>query len=768
MMPPFPPAARIRRLPFPALAAAVCLLFAAAGIAVLDDYGVGLDESVQRGIAVDNADYVMGDSDALLPGVDRFYGLAFEMPLLMAERALGLRDIHDIFLMRHLFIHLFFIVGGFFCGLLVYRMFGSRWVALLAMLLFLLHPRLYAHSFFNSKDIPFAVMFLIALYLMRLAFRRDTIGAFALLGVVVGLAVNLRPFALLLPAAVLAMRGLDWWFASNPLRRKRILATGGIFAAAVLLAIYASHPYYWENPLRFFDGLRTLSQHPTWAMELFQGRLIRSEALPPEYVPVWFGITAPPVALLLGGVGALAICWQGLRSPGLVLRSGELRFLFAALGCLALPVAAVIALEANTYHGWRHLYFLWPPFCLLAAAGLHWLAGKAGGERGRLRRIVVYGAAAAGLASIAYAIVSLHPHQQMYFNLLVNRAAADELGQRYTMGFGETAYRQGIEYLLEQYPDEMLYILGGRFHRKAFPAAERERIARSVEPPDFYLGSNLKRELRGMPDGPVVYEQRAYGSAYLTVSAPRLVWGAGPRPGEEVYRAAYQQVTGGGNPAAQSDFDVYVRDGILYYVKDGCRPADTEARFFLHVFPEDENNLPAHRREYGFDNWGFYFIWRGGFFDGKCITQEPLPDYPVTRISTGQWLEGEERALWQAGINLDALARLQGMEAVYDGFFQLYQHGNKLVYYRQSCTVADTQARFYLHIFPADHDDLPEGSGEHGFNNLGFNFSEYGAHRGGKCLAEVPLPNYQIARIRTGQHLPGQGQLWQAEFPSGQ
>ena len=684
MMPLFQTATRFgrrRRIPFSVLAAAVGLAFAAAGVAVLDDYGTGIDEAIQRSIAIYNADYVMGDRNvfATLKISDRFYGVVFEMPLLMAERALGLEDSRDVFLMRHLLTHLLFIGGGFFCGLLVYRMFGSRWVALLAMLLFLLHPRLYAHSFFNSKDIPFAVMFMIALYLTHRAFRQDTVGAFALLGVVVGLAVNLRPFALLLPAAVLAMRGLDWWFASNPMQRKGILLTGGVFAGAVLLVVYVSQPYYWENPLRFFDGLATFSQHPTLVWQLFQGRAILSDAVPPQYIPVWFAITAPPVALLLGGVGALSVCWRGWRSPGLVLRSGELRFLFVALGCFVLPVAVVIALGANIYDGWRQMYFLWGPFCLLAAAGLRWRAGRRGGELpaarllrgirgvvvrgkgsasrgasggGNLRRIVVYGVAVVGLGNIIYAMVSLHPQQQIYFNLLVNRAAADELGQRYDMGYEGPAHRRGIEYLLEIYPEATLHfprdtrILNAR---KILPAAERERIVQSdAGQPDFYIASNKRRELRGMPDGPVVYEQREYGSAYLTVSAPRMVWGAGPWPGNEVYRAAYQSVTGGGNPAAQLDFDVYVWDGTLYYVKDDCRAEDTEVRFFLHVFPADADSLPVHRRDHGFDNRSFYFDWRGGFFDGKCITQQPLPDYPATRIRTGQWLSAEGRELWRA------------------------------------------------------------------------------------------------------------------------
>ena len=157
------------RIPFPALALALCLLFAAIGIAVVDDYGISNDEMVQRESAIDNADYIVGHRDILPDYVNRFYSKVFELPLLMAERILRLQDIRDIFIVRHLLSHLLFIAGGFFCGLLTYRMLGNRWAALAAMLLFLLHPRLYAHSFFNSKDLPFLVMFLIALYLTHRA-----------------------------------------------------------------------------------------------------------------------------------------------------------------------------------------------------------------------------------------------------------------------------------------------------------------------------------------------------------------------------------------------------------------------------------------------------------------------------------------------------------------------------------------------------------------------------------------------------------------------
>ena len=774
-----PPAAPFRRppfrWPFPLLLAAVCLLFAAIGVAVLDDYGIGWDEPEQRHLAELNAAYITGDGHALPRYRDRFHGIVFELPLLLVERLLGLEDSRDIYLSRHLLTHLFFIAGGFFCGLLAWRMFHNRWLALLAMLLFLLHPRLYAHSFFNSKDIPFAALFVIALYLTHRAFRRDTLGAFALLGLAVGLAVNLRPFALLLLPAVLALRGLDWRHAAAGDARRRILLTGGVFAAAALLTLYASHPYYWENPLRFIEGLQILSRFPLREGNLFQGQIILADAAPASYIPVWFGITAPPAALLLGLAGMAAVLWRGIRAPGAWLwRPGELRFLLLLLGCFTLPVAVVILAQSHIYNGWRHLYFLWGPFCLLAAAALPRRLAWPGRGLTRSLRLALWGLAAAALGGAAYAIVSLHPHQQVYFNLLVNRAAPGELRQQYDMDYWLSPFLQGLEYLLERYPDTTLHIpdrVRLDRQRMLLPAAERERIALSdVWETNFQILSDRNMRQRTEPPGTVLYRRQAYGSAYLMVVAPRLVWGAGPDPGAAVYRAAYQRVTAAAGPAARADFDVYLHDGALYYVKENCRPEDAAPPVFLHLFPVNDADLPNARREYGFDNRDFHFGWRGGFFDGKCITQEPLPDYPLARIRTGQIDSGGETR-WQADLNPYLMGRFQEIEARLAGLrpaaaaggFELYLDGGRLLYRREPCAAADVVARFYLHLFPADAAELPADRQAHGFVNRGFSFPEYGIIRGGKCLAAAPLPDYPLARIRTGQYAGGET-LWQAEL----
>ena len=131
--------------------------------------------------------------------------------------------------------------------------------------------------------------------------------------------------------------------------------------------------------------------------------------------------------------------------------------------------------------------------------------------------------------------------------------------------------------------------------------------------------------------------------------------------------------------------------------------------------------------------------------------------------------------LWDADINLAAHA---AASAVYDGIragdygapvaqshFDLYLRGNALTYLRSPCAPADTDAHFFLHIFPADPAALRANGRELGFANLDFQFADHGADIGGKCVAERDLPAYAIERIRTGQFVSSEGRVWSAEFP---
>ena len=793
--------APLRRLPFWAQALALCALFAIAGVVVVDDYGVPFDENFQRRNAATFADYALGISEDPPIAHDRYYGVALEMPLLLVERALGLQDSRHIHLTRHMLTHLFFIAGGFACATLAYRMLGSRWIALLAMLMFLLHPRLYAHSFFNSKDVPFAIMLIVALYLAHRAFRKDTIGAFLLCGVGVGLAINLRVFGLMLPPMILAMRGLDLWQAGRG-ERKRILTTGAAFLGAAIAIVYIIHPYYWENPLRFIEGIRVLSQHPTGVRNLFMGEIYWSDAVPWNFIPVWFAITAPPVALLMGAIGCSAVCWLAITRPLAALRDRETRFRVMLLGCIALPVAIAIILQSNIYNDWRHMYFLWGPFCLLAVVGLRAIAnicveegiGKIGarlpgwvrGDGLRMaRRTLAYVVAGFGLITTLTAMAALHPHQQVYFNALVDTKTPGALGERYDMDYYQIAPRQALEYLLARYPDATLRVGTLNPNRQILPRNDRERIPilESVYAADFHLRSGSAvwmpppnpREAGpylhplvstlNMYERHPIYSVRAYDSPIALIHSKNVA----------AYRAAYADVTSNGDMLARADFDIYAYDGSLYYLSANCLPPALEradSRIFLDIIPEDPADLPSDSRERGYENRNFWLSSRAAFFDGKCMHRQPLPEYPIARIRTGQFVSGN--AVWRADINIAARA---AAAVIYDGIlagdygppvaqsdFDLYLRDNGLAYLKEPCVPGDADARFFLHITPADPADLPAVWRERGFVNLDFQFTDHGAAIDDICVVAPELPRYPVDRVHTGQFVSGEGVIWRADI----
>ena len=103
-----------------------------------------------------------------------------------------------------------------------------------------------------------------------------------------------------------------------------------------------------------------------------------------------------------------------------------------------------------------------------------------------------------------------------------------------------------------------------------------------------------------------------------------------------------------------------------------------------------------------------------------------------------------------------------------DGNFRVYLQGDGkyLRYARADCAAAAREARFFLHLTPRNLADLPPYRRQHGFDNLDFSFAEAGGRRWrGQCLAQIPLPPYPIAHLRTGQYAPDAGELWAGEFP---
>ena len=613
-------------------------VFAIVGVSVLDDYGIAIDEEKQRNNGIASFNYILGDEDALPDDVNRFYGVAFEVPLIVVERFLGLEDSRDIHLSRRLITHALFLAAGFFAWLLTYRLFGSRLTATLAMLIFLLHPRLYAHSFFNSKDVPFLSAFMIALYLIHRAFRRDTIWAFALCGVGVGLLANIRIMGAMLIPAVLGMLALDAFYAMKRGERgvKHILANICAFSTMSAAAFYAALPALWRDPLGAAEALGLLAEHPNRAVTLFRSAIVQHPNIPWDYIPTWILITTPPVALILAAVGIAYLArviparWRD------ALANSTARFGLLAAACLALPAAAVIALDSNIFNGWRHVYFLYAPLCVLAAFGLRGLAAlpKPGVRAGALAL------AAVGIAAAAIQIISLHPYQHEYFSPLVDKSA---LADRWEMNYWRVSHKEALDTLLKIQPSGRLALTspGDRYMMERsmglVPPDDRRRFSIALAFPSFHV-------FAGDGGDAAVWKREVYGVPVASIVDVRA-------ESESALRAILAAASASEPLASAGGFDLYADGGALAYINEDCGESDARGRFFLSVFPANRIDLPQTARDAGREHQSLNFDFHryGAALDGKCVIVRDLPDYPISRVETGQWLPGEGE-LWSARV----------------------------------------------------------------------------------------------------------------------
>lgn len=420
----------------------IILLVTACMIALIsyDEYGLTWDDNSQHKTGIISYEYVFSGSQDLLEYKERDYGVAFELPLVIIEKVLDLRDSRSIFLMRHLVTHFFFLVSAFFCFLIIDFLYENKFLSTIGFLLVVLHPRLYAHSFFNTKDIPFMSMFLICFYVNAVAFSKKQAKYFILLGVCVGLLINLRIMGVVLFCLIPFFLMID---ALDEKNYKINIKLGFIFICTALATLYITWPFLWLNPIEnFIFSFKNMASFRWASLILFNGQFIKAEEVNWNYIPVWFSITTPIFYIITGGLGFVLLVFQFIKKPSIFLSNSKERNNLFFLICFLSPVVSVIAMRSVLYDGWRHLYFIYPSFVLLSVYGLSFLYKKNTKKIFVIAPFIVF-------IFIASFMIKNHPFQHVYFNEFVDTKSPEHLRKQFELDYWGTSYKQALEYILK-------------------------------------------------------------------------------------------------------------------------------------------------------------------------------------------------------------------------------------------------------------------------------------------------------------------------------
>ncbi len=147
--------------------------------------------------------------------------------------------------------------------------------------------------------------------------------------------------------------------------------------------------------------------------------------------------------------------------------------------------------------------------------------------------------------------------------------------------------------------------------------------------------------------------------------------------------------------------------------------------------------------------------------NGSCASTVALPFGHLPPLRARR-VSMREALAWRFGGQAPAISA----DPTHSDGFDVYLAEDALVYAKERCEQSDVETPFFLHLVPAG-DDFDDGREVHGFNNLDFMFRHRGVWSGDggtPCLAEVPLPEYGIVEIRTGQYRADDWhQIWEGE-----
>lgn len=428
------------------------------GLYILRDYSISTDEPEQRNIGMVSLKYI---SEKFFPDFikaheevknvpllqsfwDRDYGVAFELPVAWLEQVLRIKDWRNVVFFRHLCTFLVTFWGGVAVYQLARRRFKDWRLGLLAAVMLIITPRIFAELFYNNKDVVFLTVFAIATntavaFVERPSWRRAGWHALAC-----ACAVDVRIMGVLLPVATLALTGLQATRGAYQGQRVGLKLTAYLGLLVALIIMF--WPYLWEAPLQnFAAGFRSMSKFRWDGNIVYAGHMVLGSQLPWHYALVWIGVTTP-VLYLIGFLTGTFLILRQLVRRGIKLYAGadewqDLLF----MGLTLAPLLAVIVLHSVLYNAWRQLYFVYPSLLLVAVRGLvalkQWRPARLSWQR--LWPRFCYATLVATLLVTAGQMVAMHPFENTYFNVLAGR----HVEERFEIDYWVLSYGAGLEWI---------------------------------------------------------------------------------------------------------------------------------------------------------------------------------------------------------------------------------------------------------------------------------------------------------------------------------
>lgn len=478
----------------------IFFIYLIAGLFIYADYGVSTDESTHRKISTaylvrsieQIADLVNAETLVMKirkekeaePEFFKKYGHgicgeAFNVPLLLIEVAFcGIKKeaTKEVYEIRHLFTFLFYFIGTIFFYFMIKDISGRSSVALLGTLAYVLSPRLFGQSFYNPQDTLFLTACTIAMFFYIRFLKDKTIKHAILLGFFAAFATDIRFLGV--QFIMLALFFVFLGFVKNRKVDKREVMLSVLLLFVYIVFVIFMYPQSWSSPLAFFGGLvGTVSAYPKTTIMLFVGNWLKGTELPWYYIPVWMLITIPVLYIVLFFHGLYVSARRLLSLERLREFSWDYQVMLSALMMFFVPLLGVILKGSVFYNGWRHMFFLYLSFIVIASYSIKYLLEKLEEKN---REVVFYSSFGVYFMSLVVWMAVNHPYQYVFFNALPG-----SIESRYEKDYWAVSMRDSLTYILNTDSSEKITV---------------KRSRGSLRQAVYMLPKEMKKRIIIMPD----------------------------------------------------------------------------------------------------------------------------------------------------------------------------------------------------------------------------------------------------------------------------
>jgi hypothetical protein len=475
------------------------LIFLFIGVTVYKDYGISVDEPLARYRGLEYFDLITKKDPLDLPSNMKYYGPLFSTVLAFIEKTLNLSLFGQVFYVYHLFTFLLFFVSVicfFFIGNLL---FGNWKYSLLGCLLLIISPRIFADSFYNPKDIPFMCFFIISFLSLLIFLRYPSPYSIAFHGITTAALIATRIMGIYMIALTIGVILYFFWMNRKDRYRLYLQFIYLIEYIAVTIGFIA---IFW--PLVYFEpvdtlikSITTMGHYPWKGWVLFLGQLNHSYDLPWTYLPIWIAITTPIAYTIFFLIGSFHTITTIVRAKfNLGIRT--VLELCLVLAFFYGPFLYSIIFKTNLYNAWRQMFFIYPPFIILAIYGGKYLFSLSKQLKGNRLISLVSGLLLAIniITTLVFMFIN-HPFENVYFSRLAGKDMQTAKMQ-FDLDYWGLSYKQAFENILATDKRDLIRVcavdIDGHYQALVFPLQIHNRIkfVKFSEKPDFFISTYLR------------------------------------------------------------------------------------------------------------------------------------------------------------------------------------------------------------------------------------------------------------------------------------